>query len=92
MINLIKKSILFGMGSVSYTKEYIEKYVNELSKEGINPQEGRKMVEDLLKSAEESKKKDTLEIKKLFREIVDELGLATKEDIKNLKKTLTQKV
>ena len=83
----LRKAVLFGMGVLSMTRDKIEEFVKELEKEGkITEKEGRKLVEDLLKDAKNKQKEIMNTLRKETKRIVDKSPLATKEDIKSLKK------
>lgn len=90
--NFLKKGILFGLGAFDYSKEKLEKNVNEfMSKEKIDRTEGRKMVEDVLKKAETYKKGHEKYVRGVVKSVIDDLGLVTKKDLEMLRKMETPK-
>ena len=53
MDDLVRKALLFGVGVTVITKEKAEKVVKELQKkQKISPQEGKKMVREIMKQSE----------------------------------------
>ena len=51
MLNLIKKTMLTGVGLAGLTKNKVEKLAKELAKKGkLSEKEGKKLVDDLLKN------------------------------------------
>lgn len=85
MNELIKKTLLFGIGSVYYTRERFEEFIEELkSEEKITPEEGKKLVEDLISKTQEFRDTQVNQLKKVMKDIVSEMGLATKTDLEDL--------
>lgn len=55
---IVKKSLLVGVGLAAFAKEKSEKLVKDLIKKGhLNPQEGKKLVKNIYTEAELSGKK-----------------------------------
>jgi polyhydroxyalkanoate synthesis regulator phasin len=85
MPDLLRKSILFGLGAIHLTKEKVEEYVNTLVKENnINEEEGKKIVQEVLDKTNEYKNKQYDSIKKVVEDVLREMGVATKKDIDDL--------
>lgn len=68
---LIKKSLLVGVGIAAYAQEKAEALVKELVKHGhINPNEGKKLVKTIYQEADTSRKRIIgvveAELKRLF--------------------------
>ncbi len=88
-MNFIKKGLAFGLGLAVTSKEQAEKFVNELVKKGeLSQEESKDMINQLIQRGEEEKK----EIKRIMREqlkqMMDELNLATKDDINRLEQRI----
>ncbi|MBN1915666.1 phasin family protein [Candidatus Dojkabacteria bacterium] len=88
--DIVRKSILFGLGAYQITKEEVEDFVKDLQKdETITPQEGKKMIQEIVKAAEKKMKRPNEELKKsmerIVKSVINELGVATKKDIAALK-------
>jgi polyhydroxyalkanoate synthesis regulator phasin len=87
MDDLIRKALIFGVGVTVLTKERAEKFVKEIQKrENIDPEEGKKMVRELVKVSEKKAKE--------LATIVDRhVAAALAEAAKNSKiKTLEKKL
>ncbi len=94
--DVVKKSILFGLGAYAITKEEVEDFVKDLQKDkDLTPDEGKKMVKELVSLAEKKLKKPNAEFKKSMEKIVkgvmSDLGVATKKDLASLKAELKAK-
>ena len=89
MIDLLKKGILTGIGIGLMTKDKIEDYVKKAAKEAkLTEDESRKLADELLKHSEETKQQVDKKINDEVKKVVDKLGVATQEDLKNIQKQL----
>jgi len=85
MRTLIERSFLAGIGLLSMTHEKAQKIVDELTQRGeVKKDDAKDWVEQLVHRGDEER----LAVRKLIHDEVksalDELGLATKEDIQEL--------
>ena len=85
MTTLLEKGFLAGIGLLSMTREKAQKLIDELSHEGeVQKNEVKQWVDQLSDRGEEER----LAVRKLIRDelkkVLDEMGLATKEDIQKL--------
>lgn len=91
MKEIIRKAILLGLGGYQYMKEGVEGFVKSLEKEGkLSPEEGKKLIEEMTDKAKTATKKETDALKDSVRKVMDEVGVATKNDIEELRKELTK--
>ena len=89
MIDLLKKGILTGIGIGLITKDKIEDYVKKAAKEAeLTEEESRKLADELLKHSEETKQQIEKKINDEVKKVVDKLGVATHEDLKEIQKQL----
>lgn len=89
MFELIKKSIYLGLGLLNVTKEKAEEIVNDLVKRGeVTEGEAKKMVDKILKEAEEQQKKIEQIIEERIRKVLSGMGLATTDDIARLEQKI----
>jgi len=89
MLELVRKSILFGIGALDLTRERVETFVDELIKRGELAQRERGVaVEELLKGAEEQEKRLTERVRTVVEKTVTELGLPAKGDLEKIEKKL----
>lgn len=85
MFDLIKKTLLTGIGLSVITKDKIKELAKELIEKGkLSEKEGKELVEDLLKKSEQATKDLEAKIEKLVREGMQKLNVATKKDIAEL--------
>lgn len=83
MNEFIRKAVLFGIGSVYYSKEKIEEFVKELQEdEGLNPAEGKKMVDEVMEKADAFRKEQEKQIEQVVKNAIDRLGIATEKTVK----------
>ena len=91
MLDIIKKSLYLGLGAASLTKERAEKLVDELIEKGqLSKDEKAKAVKELLNKIEKDEKEITEKIKTVAKEAADAIGVATQNDIENLKNRVTE--
>ncbi len=85
MNNLIKKTILTGLGIASLTKEKAEKLVKDLIKEGeVSEGEGSKFVKELLDRVENNKKALEKQTEKIVHNVLKTLNIPSRKDIVGL--------
>jgi polyhydroxyalkanoate synthesis regulator phasin len=85
MEDLFNKTISFGIGLFDYTKEKVEKLVDEMVKRGeVNKQDSTKTVEELWEKARKEQSDFWNKIKANVKNIVDEMAMPSKADFKAL--------
>jgi polyhydroxyalkanoate synthesis regulator phasin len=76
-----------GLGGAMLLKERVEKELEKLEEKGkLSKEDAKSFLESLKTRGEEEEAKLKTTLKDVFKEVADELGLATKEDIQDLKK------
>ncbi len=86
---MIDKLLYTGLGAAAVLKDKVESELETLEKKGkIKTDDAKSFLESIEKKGKEEDDKIKGEIKKALKEIIDELGLATKEDIEKLKEEL----
>ena len=84
---MIKDLIYTTLGSGLIAKEKIQEELEHLKSKG---EESKKKAQDMQKKLEqkgiEEEQKLKAQIKEMIKEVLDEMGVATKEDLKNMKK------
>ena len=89
-MDIIKKTMLLGLGLVSLTKEKAEGVVDDLVKRGEAARQDRfKAVDSLLEEAEKQEEKFTRKTTGMVRKVMTDLGLPTKKDLDEVSRTLT---
>lgn len=90
MFDILKKSVLTGIGVMWMSKEKIEAEVKKLIEEAkVSKEEGEKILDSVLKKAEDAKKEFENQIEIYVKKAVDKIGIATKEDFKKLEERVS---
>jgi polyhydroxyalkanoate synthesis regulator phasin len=85
MIDLIKKTVLTGMGVLSLTKEKIDEFSRELIEKGkLSEQEGEKFIQEMRKRAEESKEALMKQTDRMVEASLNKMQLAKVSDVEKL--------
>jgi polyhydroxyalkanoate synthesis regulator phasin len=86
---MLKELIYTGLGGALLFKEKVEDELKKLEEKGkLDTKDIKSFMESLEEKGKESDKKFKEELKSSLQEIIDELGLATKEDLEKLKEDL----
>lgn len=89
MKNMIKKGLAIGFGLAIFTKEQAEKFADELIEKGqMNKDESREFVQALMQKGEEVQKQLDDRINNRFYQLKDQLDLASKEEVEQLKQRI----
>ncbi|MCK4772491.1 MAG: polyhydroxyalkanoate synthesis regulator [Candidatus Latescibacteria bacterium] len=89
MFELIKKTLLTGIGLAVVTKEEVQKLGRELVEKGeLTQKEGKELVDDLLRKSEQAQKDMESKVHKLVQDAVEKLNVVTKKDIAELVKRI----
>ena len=93
MLDIIKKSVLAGIGAIAVTEEKVRELVAEFVQKGeISQKEGETLVSDLQHVLDENKAKLTALIEQQVRKLLNELHLATQHDLAETVKALKKDV
>lgn len=85
MTSLLEKGFLAGIGLLSMTREKAQKVIEELSQEGeVQKNEVKEWVDQLSDRGEEERQALRKLVRDELKKVLDEMGLATKEDIQKL--------
>ncbi len=80
--SFIEKSLSFGVGLATWSREKIEDVVEEMVKKGeISQKEAREFAGDLVKKGEAQRDELNKMVSKEVRKVIDQMELARKEDI-----------
>ncbi len=89
MLDLIKKTLMAGVGMAAMTKEKIEELANDIAKKSkLSEKEGKKLINDFLKRSQTAKKDLESLIEKTVKKVMKNLNIATREDITKLTKRM----
>ncbi len=83
---MLKEMIYTGIGGAMLMKERVEEEMKRLEEKGkLSKEDAQQFLDDLKVRGEEEESKVKAQIKEAVKEAIEELGLATKEDIEKLK-------
>lgn len=86
---MLKEVLFTGLGVASVLKERVEAEMKSLEEKGkINKEDAKSFLKSLEEKGKAEDEKIKARFKELLKEAVDELGLATKEDLAKLKEEL----
>lgn len=87
---MLKELLHVGLGSVVVVKEKIEEELKILQEKGkINSTDAKSFIESITKKGEEEDEKLKAKLKEMLKEAIEELGVATKKDLEDLKSKLS---
>lgn len=90
-MKMLKELIYTGIGAGVLLKEKVESEINKLNESGkIKTEDAKSFLQSLETKGQEEDNKIKNEIKNMLKEIIDDLGLATKEDLEKLKQQLKE--
>lgn len=91
MLNIIKQSMLTGIGLALIAKDEIEDLANELVKKGkMSEKEGNKFLEDLRKRYDETQKQLEIRVQKTVKDFMKKADVVTGDELKGLKKEVRE--
>lgn len=86
MIELVKKALLTGVGFAVLSKEKIEEVAKDFAEKGkMSEEEGKVLVDDLLKRSEESRLELQKQIEERVQSVLEKMDLAKKSEIDALR-------
>ena len=89
MLNIIKKSMLTGIGLALIAKDEVEDLAKELVNKGkMSENEGTKFLEDLQKRYDETQKKLEEKIQQAVKDFMKKADVVTGDELKGLKKEI----
>jgi polyhydroxyalkanoate synthesis regulator phasin len=91
VIDLIKKTMMAGIGLALKTRDEVEDLVKDLAKKSdMNEQEGKKFLDDLLGRYDEAKVKMEERVEKMVRDFLKKADVVTGDELKALKKEIRE--
>ena len=91
MIDLIKKTMMAGIGLALKTRDEVEDLARELSKKGtLSEQEGKKFLDDLLKRYDDARDKLEERVEASVKRVLKKADIVTSEELKALKKEIRE--
>lgn len=91
MADLIKKTMLVGIGLVLRTWDEVESVAKEFVKKGkMSEKEGDRFLKDMQKKYEDAQNKLEARVEKSVKEFLKKANVATSYDLKALKKEIRE--
>ena len=91
MFDLIKKSMLTGIGLALKTWDEVEDLVNDLQKKGeMSETEGRKFLDEARKRYEDTQEKLEKRIESSVKDFLKKTQIVTTDELKELKKEIRE--
>ncbi|MDX2497446.1 MAG: hypothetical protein QNL11_06035 [Desulfobacterales bacterium] len=91
MLNIIKKSMLTGIGLALIAKDEVEDLARELVNKGkMSENEGTKFLEDLQKKYDETQTKLEEKVQKAVKDFMKKADVVTGDELKGLKKEIRE--
>jgi len=91
MLDLIKKTMLTGIGIAMKTKDELEELVKEIVNKGeLSENEGKSFLDDLKNKSEEAQKDFEEKIESKFKDLLKKADIATRDDVNNLKNEIEE--
>ena len=89
MFDLIRKTMLTGVGLAAMTRDKIEEVAGELKEKGkLTEDEGKELVNELLKKSEQAKGELEAKVEEMVHKVLDKMNIVTKEDIAGLEEQI----
>ena len=89
MFDLIKKTMLAGVGLAAMTREKIEETIDEFVKKGrLSEKEGKEIVEELIEKSKTAKKDLEEKIEKIVTKSLKKLNIPTRDELTEIKKKI----
>ena len=86
MLELMKKTMLTGIGLALKTTDEIKEMVNEISEKGkLSEDEGREFLDDILAKAEEAREEFEERVEKSVHSMAKKMDLASRKELIELK-------
>ncbi|MBW1840182.1 MAG: hypothetical protein JRF27_03915 [Deltaproteobacteria bacterium] len=89
MFNIIKKTMLTGIGLALKSKDEVEELASDLAKKGkMTEEEGSKFLQELQNRYEDAQKKLEARVEKTVKNFLKKADIVTSEELKGLKKEI----
>ncbi|KAB7882031.1 hypothetical protein [Poseidonibacter ostreae] len=86
---MLKDLLYTGIGAGLLIKEKVEEEIHKMEKSGkIKTDDAKNFLESIEQKAKEEEQKNKEKLKSMLKDIIDDLGLATKDDLEKLKQEL----
>jgi polyhydroxyalkanoate synthesis regulator phasin len=91
MFDLVRKSMLAGIGLALKTWDEVEDLVKDLQKKGeMSEAEGRRFLDDIQKKYEQTQEKLEKRVEQTVKDFLKKTSLVTTDELKELKKEIRE--
>lgn len=91
MIDLIKKTMMAGIGLALKTRDEVEELARDLAKkETMSEQEGKRFLDDLLKRYDDARDKLEDRVEETVKKFLKKADIVTSDELKALKKEIRE--
>lgn len=91
MFDLIKKTLMMGVGLALKTKDEVEDLADEIVKKGkMTEKEGKKFLDDLNERYEEAREKLEKRVEDAVKKAIRKANIVTTEELRALKKEIRE--
>ncbi|MEA3253783.1 MAG: hypothetical protein U9Q17_02410 [Chloroflexota bacterium] len=85
MLDLMKKSMLIGLGLTSMTRDKIEQFAREVSEDSkLSEEEGKKLVEEMVRQSDEARTNMEKEVRVLVKKATEKLNIPSRAEMRDL--------
>jgi polyhydroxyalkanoate synthesis regulator phasin len=89
MFDLIKKTMLAGIGFAVITKDKVEQLAKEYIEKGqMTEKEAKEMVDEFLKKSEHARKDLETKLEEMVQKALKKMNIATREDVAGLEERI----
>ncbi len=89
--DIIKKTLLTGIGLALQTKDELEELAKEyVKKSELSENDGKKFFEDLTKRYDEAREKLEERVENSVKNVLEKMDIATKEEVNALKDEISE--
>ena len=91
MLELIKQSMMAGIGLALKTKDEVEDLAKELIEKGkMTEKEGKKFIDTLRQKSDDARNKLEKRVEKIVKEILKKVDVASRDELVALKKEIRE--
>lgn len=89
MKDILRKTLLIGVGLVSVTREKIEEITDDLIKKGeLSEKEGRDLLNEMLEKSREARKDLEARMEQIVADALNRFNIPTRKEIQELKQRI----
>lgn len=89
---MLKELIYTGIGAAAILRERVEEEIKKLEDKGkLNTEDAKSFLESIEQKGKEEDSRVKEKIRAAMKELIDELGLVTKDDLQKFKEELQSK-